>query len=103
MTQNISQLEAAEQQKIVVLDDDRLSAHNLGIQLRSVGETPVFSTSHNWQRLFEMLNKNGEIDNVFAIALGVIKNHSVLDLLNALHFLLHLGRRVGIAIFGVRL
>ncbi len=85
MTQNISQLEAAEQQKIVVLDDDRLSAHNLGIQLRSVGETPVFSTSHNWQRLFEMLNKNGEIDNVFAIALGVIKNHSVLDLLNALH------------------
>jgi sigma-54 dependent transcriptional regulator, flagellar regulatory protein len=85
MTQNNPKLESAENQKVVVLDDDRLSSHNLSIQLKFVGETPVLSNSDNWKQLFQTLSERHEFENVIAIALGVIKSYSLLDLLNALH------------------
>src|SRR5688572_30686367 len=85
MTQNNPKLESVENQKIVVLDDDRLSSHNLSIQLKFVGETPVLSNSDNWKQLFQTLSERHELENIIAIALGVIKSYTLLDLLNALH------------------
>lgn len=77
--------EKAERLKIVVLDDDRLSSHNLSIQLKFVGETPMVATSDNWQQMFGMLGQRNELGNVLAIALGVIKGDSLVDLLLQLH------------------
>jgi sigma-54 specific flagellar transcriptional regulator A len=85
MTQDNAELESAENQKIVVLDDDRLSSHNLSIQLKFVGETPVLSNSDNWQQLFQALGERHEFEDIIAIALGVIKSCPLLDLLNTLH------------------
>lgn len=36
--------------RVLIIDDERLSAHNLGIQLKFVGETPYISTSETWLR-----------------------------------------------------
>src|SRR5688572_4219287 len=85
MTQHNPKLESADNQKVVVLDDDRLSSHNLSIQLKFVGETPVLSNSDNWKQLFQTLSERHEFENVIAIAFGIIKNFSLLDLLNTLH------------------
>ncbi|MES2624300.1 MAG: sigma-54-dependent Fis family transcriptional regulator [Pseudomonadota bacterium] len=85
MTQNNLQMESADEQKILVLDDDRLSAHNLGIQIKFVGEIPLASTSDNWKQMFRQLSESKQIDNIFAIAIGVIKSCPLLDLLNTLH------------------
>lgn len=85
MTQNDPRLESAENQKVVVLDDDRLSSHDLTIQLKFVGETPLLSNSNNWKQLFQTLSERHELENVVAVALGVIKSYSLLDLVNTLH------------------
>lgn len=34
--------------KVLVIDDERLSSHNLGIQLKFVGETPLLCSSDQW-------------------------------------------------------
>lgn len=71
--------------KVLVLDDDRLSSHNLGIQLRFVGETPVVAASDAWEQSFSALAERGEDGELFAIVLGKITRISVPDLLLALH------------------
>src|SRR5690606_700530 len=50
--------------RILVVDDERLSAHNLGIQLKFVGESPLFATSENWLRALET---NGGQENLLAV------------------------------------
>lgn len=77
--------EKAERLKIVVLDDDRLSSHNLSIQLKFVGENPMVATSDNWQQMFSMLGQRNELGNVLAIAIGIIKGEGLVDLLLQLH------------------
>ncbi|HTR01269.1 MAG TPA: sigma-54 dependent transcriptional regulator [Candidatus Acidoferrum sp.] len=77
--------EKPERLRIVVLDDDRLSSHNLSIQLKFAGENPMVATSDNWQQMFNMLAQRNELANVLAIAIGVIKSDSLLDLLLQLH------------------
>jgi len=77
--------EKSERLKIVVLDDDRLSSHNLSIQLKFVGENPMVATSDNWQQMFSMLAQRNELGNLLAIAIGVTKGDSLTDLLLQLH------------------
>lgn len=77
--------EKVERLKIVVLDDDRLSSHNLSIQLKFAGETPLVATTDNWQQLFNMLGQRNELGNVLALAIGVLKGDGLSDLLLQLH------------------
>ncbi len=85
MSNKQSAPEKSERLKIVVLDDDRLSSHNLSIQLKFVGETPMVATSDNWQQMFSMLAQRNEMGNLLAIAIGVIKGDGLADLLMQLH------------------
>jgi sigma-54 specific flagellar transcriptional regulator A len=77
--------EKSERLKIVVLDDDRLSSHNLSIQLKFVGENPMVATSDNWQQMFSMLAQRNELNNLLAVAIGVTKTDSLADLLLQIH------------------
>jgi len=71
--------------KVLVLDDDRLSSHNLSIQLRFVGEVPLVSTSENWQQMFGMLSERGDSTSILALVLGQIRKTDLTDLLLNLH------------------
>lgn len=68
--------------QILVVDDERLSAHNLGIQLKFVGETPVFSNSENWQRVLEAA---GGHETLLAIVVGNVAKTDLGLLLAELH------------------
>jgi sigma-54 specific flagellar transcriptional regulator A len=85
MSNKQSAPEKTERLKIVVLDDDRLSSHNLSIQLKFVGENPMVATSDNWQQMFSMLAQRNELGNLLGIAIGVIKGDGLTDLLLQLH------------------
>jgi sigma-54 specific flagellar transcriptional regulator A len=85
MTQTQTELDKYNKMKVLVLDDDRLSSHNLSIQLRFVGETPLVSTSENWQQALRTLTERGEDNDLLAIALGNIRHADLNELLLNLH------------------
>jgi len=85
MSNSQTEPDNAPRLKVLVLDDDRLSSHNLSIQLRFVGEVPLVTTSENWQQMLGMLAERGEADSVFAVVLGQIRRTELSDLLLNLH------------------
>lgn len=85
MSSKQSPAEKTERLKIIVLDDDRLSAHNLSIQLKFAGEYPIVGSTENWQQLFNMLAQRNELANVLAVAIGTLKGESLSDLLLQIH------------------
>jgi len=65
--------------KVLVIDDERLSSHNLGIQLRFVGESPLLCSSNQWRDLATAQ----EPGLLLAVVIGVIRQNDPLALLSA--------------------
>lgn len=98
---------SADGVRVLVVDDERLSAHNLGIQLKFVGESPLFASSENWLRALET---NGGQDNLLAVVVGSVSKTELGLLLAELHrecpehFLLLVRRKEGtLPVFSVSL
>jgi sigma-54 dependent transcriptional regulator, flagellar regulatory protein len=85
MTTNNPLQDQTPRLKIVLLDDDRLSAQNHTVQLKFAGESPLATTSDSWQQIFSLLVERKELARVLAIAVGVYKGASLADLLVKLH------------------
>jgi sigma-54 specific flagellar transcriptional regulator A len=71
-----------DKMKVLVVDDERLSSHNLSIQLKFVGETPVVASSENWLEVLELV---GAESGLLAIMLGSIKKRDLAELLADVH------------------
>jgi len=71
-----------EVMQVIVVDDERLSSHNLGIQLKFVGETPLMTTSENWREFCANLDGS---DSLLAAVVGVIKKVGLQKILSDLH------------------
>lgn len=59
--------------KVAVLEDDRLAAHNLKVNLDFIGERSVIFSSGNWRSLFE---QQPGTDEIFAAIIGNLKDLS---------------------------
>lgn len=68
--------------RVLIIDDERLSAHNLGIQLKFVGETPYFSTSETWLRA---VASSGGQEQFVAVLIGSVSKTDLGLLLANLH------------------
>src|SRR5690606_38530083 len=55
--------------RVVIIDDDKLSAHNLGVKLRFVGEEHVLLTSAGCRQWFA---EQAQRDSVYAILVGTL-------------------------------
>lgn len=71
-----------DKMKVLVVDDERLSSHNLSIQLKFVGETPVLASSENWLEVLELVSAE---TGLLAIMLGSIKKRDLSELLADVH------------------
>lgn len=69
MNASKSGLQRSEALKVLVIDDERLSSHNLGIQLRFVGEAPVLCGSERWG---EVADAHPQVEWL-AVVVGVIR------------------------------
>lgn len=69
--------------QVLVVDDERLSSHNLGIQLKFVGEAPLMTTSENWREAGSTLSETGSL---LAAVVGVIKKVGLQQILSDLHY-----------------
>jgi sigma-54 specific flagellar transcriptional regulator A len=67
--------------KVLVIDDERLSSHNLGIQLKFVGETPLLCSSDQWA---EVATAQGA-ELLLAVLVGSIRRSDPGKLLAALY------------------
>jgi sigma-54 dependent transcriptional regulator, flagellar regulatory protein len=67
-----------EKMKVLVVDDERLSSHNLGIQLRFVGEEPQFSDSENCLAILQLA---GGAAAILAVVIGNVKKRDTAELL----------------------
>ncbi len=76
---------ASEPLWVLVVDDDRLSSHNLSILLRFVGETPVLATSDSWPETLRMLTGSSGQTQLLAVAFGQIRKVPLVELLLNLH------------------
>lgn len=63
--------------KVLVIDDERLSSHNLGIQLKFVGEYPLLCSSAQWS---EVAAAQGA-ELLLAVVVGVVKGRETAQLL----------------------
>jgi sigma-54 specific flagellar transcriptional regulator A len=85
MTQSLKNLENYAKLKVLVVDDDRLSSHNLSIQLRFVGETPLIAASDTWRDVLKNQVEAGENSDLLAVLVGQIKKTALPELLRELH------------------
>jgi len=67
-----------EKMKVLVVDDERLSSHNLGIQLRFVGEVPLFASSEN---AVAALQSTARTDVILAVVIGTVRKRDTAELL----------------------
>jgi len=77
---------SASSLKVLLVDDDRSSSHNLAIQLRFVGEEVVLAGSSNWQQALDSSEAEGKAgEGILAVVVGCIYQSEPLALLQALH------------------
>lgn len=70
---------------VLVVDDDRLSSHNLAILLRFVGETPVLATSDSWPETLHTLTGSSGHTQLLAVAFGQVRKIPFPELLASVH------------------
>jgi sigma-54 specific flagellar transcriptional regulator A len=73
--------EHSELLKVLVIDDERLSSHNLGIQLKFVGEVPLLCSSEQWS---DVASAQGA-DLLLAVVVGAIRKSDPAALLASVH------------------
>jgi sigma-54 specific flagellar transcriptional regulator A len=73
---------AGESLWVILVDDDRLSSHDLSILLRFVGETPVLATSESWVENMRMLGSGSQL---LAVAFGQVRKIPLPELLLNVH------------------
>lgn len=67
---------------VAIIDDDKLSTHNLAVKLRFIGESPLRLNADNW---FEFFTEGKTSEKVFAVLIGTLKKITSQDLLNQLY------------------
>lgn len=73
--------EHSELLKVLVIDDERLSSHNLGIQLKFVGEAPLLCSSEQWS---DAAASHGA-EQLLAVVVGAIRKTDPATLLASIH------------------
>lgn len=71
----------SEMLKVLVIDDERLSSHNLGIQLKFVGEAPLLCSSEQWN---DVASSQG-VGMLLAVVVGAIRKCDPGTLLANIH------------------
>ncbi|MDT8399806.1 MAG: sigma-54 dependent transcriptional regulator [Pseudomonadales bacterium] len=65
--------------KVAVIDDDKLSSHNLNVILRFIGEELILLDSKRWRQSFLDAESS---KNIFILIIGTLKNKDIAELLD---------------------